>query len=109
VAERADALSRGTQVGVFLLALLLGLGIPAAILFGVRARTARIPVSDPEGGDLAYVVKTVAVSDTGVEAMPLTRQDVRLAHDGSVPAVRQLVVEGVELAAVPFGNPFTIA
>ena len=109
IAERADAVDRPMQIMVLLLALLLGLGIPAGILFLVRARTARIPVSDPESGDLAYVAKTVGLAENGLEALALTRQDVRLPHDGSVAAVQQLLVEGVELAAVPFGNPFSIA
>ncbi|MEI2786565.1 MAG: vWA domain-containing protein [Candidatus Nanopelagicales bacterium] len=109
IAERANAVDRPLQIIVLVVGLLLGLGIPAGILFFVRARTARIPVSDPENGDLAYVAKTIGLAGERVEALELTRQDVRLPHDGSTPTVQQLLVEGVELAAVPFGNPFSIA
>lgn len=109
IAERANPVDRGLQIIVLVVGLLLGLGIPAGILFIVRARTARIPVSDPENGDLAYVAKTVGLAGERLEALELTRQDVRLPHDGSTPTVQQLHVEGIELAAVPFGNPFSIA
>ena len=109
IAERANAVDRPLQIIALVVGLLLGLGIPAGILFFVRARTARIPVSDPENGDLAYVAKTVGLAGERLEVLELTRKDVRLPHDGSTPTVQQLLVEGVELAAVPFGNPFSIA
>lgn len=108
-AERSKAVNVTTQVGLLLLALLFGLGIPALILMAVRAATARILVSDPEAGDLAYVVKSVPAGDGRLQEVSLDRRDVRNAHGGSESSVRALVVEGINLKALAWGNPFVVA
>lgn len=108
-AERAKPINERIRIGLLVVALLLGLGVPALILFAIRAATAKIPVSDPEAGDLHYVLKTARRSGDSVEPITLSRQELRRVHDGSVASVKQVDVEGVLVKAVPFGNPFTVA
>lgn len=108
-AERSQDVNPTTQLGLLVLALILGLGIPALILMAVRAATARIMVSEPEAGDLVFVAKSVPVVDGQLQAVSLDRRDLRNAYNGSDASVRALDVEGVHLQAMAFGNPFAVA
>lgn len=95
--------------------MLLGLGIPAALLMWVRARMAKIPVSG-ESTDLVSTRKVVRVVDGRVVdaessgPVAVRRGDAIETHGfGSQGEVPQLSVDDLTLRARALGNPFSVA
>lgn len=114
-AERAKAPAGSVKWPVLVLGMLLGLGIPAALLMWVRARSARIPVSG-ESADLVYTRKSVRIADGRVVAadsdgpLEVRKGDaIYTVGDDGTGEVQQLDIEELSLRAVPWGNPFAVA
>lgn len=110
VAEREKPLNRTVQWMVLVVALGVGLGIPVALLMVIRARSARIPVSNEIGHNLAYFSKDVAFDvDGSFDSLVIDSRQVRPATDGSVESVSEVDIEGVHFRARALGNPFKVA
>lgn len=113
-AERIKAANGGTKWLTFLLAMLLGLGLPMALLMAVRARSAVMRVSGNDVGDLAYARKQLRISGSEVvdagtgQPMTLGRDDIRTAPTDA-ESVTQLAIEDITFTAQKWGNPFAMA
>lgn len=112
--ERVKQIDQALRLGVLVIAMLLGLGIPALLLMLVRARLARIPVRSAEQGDLAVWTTQVRVDgDRVVDAttggpVTIARGQLRMISTSFEDTVTELDVDGLNLRAQAWGNPFSV-
>lgn len=109
-AEYAKPVNRTGFFVTLVAGLLLGLGIPAALLMWTRARSAKIQVHREDFDSLSYVQRDLAVQGDGsIGQFVIQPSEVLNASTGTEMQVQRLAVGDVELAAVPIGNPFRVA
>lgn len=109
----ADFTKPVNRTGFFvtlLAGLVLGLGVPAALLMWTRARSAAIQVHREDFDSLSYVQKNLTVQPDGsIDHFAIQPSEVLNASTGTEMQMQRLSIGDVELAAVPWGNPFRVA